>query len=175
EEMPCYSICFHIDCTAVFTTWAVLRLRTVALAQANRTARLKKPKGVLRELTPRRPRIGRYPMLWKEIYAEPGLRLNWPGRILVAVLVVMSFVPAGWIVYDYLFPTGGAMGRSSFYEGINIWVRMAGTMVACLLLLQIAVRASGSVTGEHDRQTMDSLLTSPLGSDAMFFAKWWGS
>ena len=58
---------------------------------------------------------------------------------------------------------------------MNIWVRIAGTIVAILLLLAVAVRAATTVTNERDRQTMDSLLTTPLDSTTILFGKWLGS
>jgi hypothetical protein len=39
----------------------------------------------------------------------------------------------------------------------------------------VAVRAASSISGERDRQTFDSLLTTPLASDSILFAKWLGS
>jgi ABC-type transport system involved in multi-copper enzyme maturation permease subunit len=43
------------------------------------------------------------------------------------------------------------------------------------MLIGVAVRASGSISGERDRQTLDGLLTSPLQSHDILFAKWLGS
>lgn len=171
---------FHVICTAACTTWAVLRLRAVALQQAGGAVGVREKKLAKRALRLRRPPVSNRPMLWKEVYVEAGSRLNALGRILVGVLVVASFVPAGWIIYDYFTDATwlrrlGPPGSSPFQIAINMWVRITGTVVACLLWLAIAVRASGAVTGERDRDTMDSLLTSPLGSAEMFFAKWWGS
>jgi ABC-type transport system involved in multi-copper enzyme maturation permease subunit len=60
-------------------------------------------------------------------------------------------------------------------QAMNIWVRGAGTIVGILLLLAVAVRAATTITNERDRQTMDSLLTTPLDSTTILFAKWLGS
>jgi hypothetical protein len=38
----------------------------------------------------------------------------------------------------------------------------------------VAVRAAGSISGERDRQTLDSLLASPLDSTAILYGKWLG-
>src|SRR5207248_700973 len=54
-------------------------------------------------------------------------------------------------------------------------VRVAGTLVACLLLMAVAVRASSAVSLERDRQTIDGLLTTPLDSDAILLGKWLGA
>jgi ABC-type Na+ efflux pump permease subunit len=41
-----------------------------------------------------------------------------------------------------------------------------------LLLLRVAIHAAGSVNGEYHRDTMVSLLTSPLETREILFAKW---
>jgi ABC-type transport system involved in multi-copper enzyme maturation permease subunit len=50
--------------------------------------------------------------------------------------------------------------------------------VACLLLLSVAVRTSHSVSGERERHTLDELLTTPLETEEILYAKWqanvWG-
>src|SRR5262249_39086416 len=136
-----------------------------------------------------RPRVGRSPMIWKEVFAEPGLRFGWIGRIVTLLLILASLVPLVFILYTFydqmiggirVFGPGG--GRSNggdpwFHLARNttVWVRIVGTMVASLLLMTIAVRAANSVTGERDRRTLDELLTTPLSSFSILFAKWLGS
>src|SRR5262249_34963247 len=58
---------------------------------------------------------------------------------------------------------------------LNLWLRWVGTFLACFLLLGVAVRAAGSVSGERDRQTLDGLLITPLSNRSILFAKWLGS
>src|SRR5206468_7850373 len=108
---------FHGLVAAGFTVLAVIRLRPVALKQSyGKAAKL--------SLLTRwwgRPRVGNEAMLWKEIFAEPGLRFNWLGRIAVGCLVLGSFVPAGLIFYYQLerpHPSYKSLG-----EWVNIWVR----------------------------------------------------
>src|SRR5581483_7970470 len=60
-------------------------------------------------------------------------------------------------------------------RAMNIYLRTVGTLIACLMLLSVSVRAAGSVSGERDRQTMDSLLTSPLDSHSILLGKCIGS
>src|SRR5207247_4237451 len=105
---------------------------------------------------------------------EPGLRFNWLGRIAVGCLVLGSFIPAGFMLYDYL-----EGGRSSYFmnlgQRMNIWVRFMSTIVGGLTLLGVAARASGVISGQPDKQSLDALLTSPLGSNQILFAKWLGN
>jgi ABC-type transport system involved in multi-copper enzyme maturation permease subunit len=156
--------------------WAVLRLRAVALKETyGRAQRLP----LLTRLLGR-SRVGNSPMLWKELQAESRLRFNWVGRIVVGVLLLGSFVPALFIIGHYLEALGsGAPGyRTPAYWlawQMNGWVRSVGTIVACLMLLAVAVRAASSITGERDKQTFDGLLTTPLSAEAILFAKWLGS
>lgn len=124
-------------------------------------------------------------MLWKEVVAEPGLAFNWFGRVIVAIIVLVSILPAVWIGMEYFISrpilgsrgliTLGSFSWNSLDEAINRWVRSVGTLVACLTLLGVAVRAASSVSGERDRQTLDGLLTSPLTVSSILYAKWLGS
>ena len=167
---------FHGSLTLLFTVWAVLRLRPVALKEA-----FGKPKKV--NLGVRlfgRPAIGTQPMLWKEIFAESGLNFHWLGRALVCILVAISFLPVVFILYEYLEYQSNSMrgwiSRPNYLaEMMNVWVRIAGTIAAVLLLLTVAVRASSAISGERDKQTLDGLLTTPLDSQNILFAKWVGA
>lgn len=58
---------------------------------------------------------------------------------------------------------------------MNVWVRLAGTVVCCVTLVAVAVRAAGAISGERERQTFDGLLASPLSAGEILFAKWLGS
>jgi hypothetical protein len=106
------------------------------------------------------------------------------------MIVMASFAPVGVMLWDYLVVRHGfrvplpppaewwtifLLLRQQMKEGVNIWARFVGTAVACLMLLGVAVRASTSITTERERQTLDGLLTSPLGSSAILFGKWIGS
>jgi ABC-type Na+ efflux pump permease subunit len=116
-------------------------------------------------------------MVWKEVFAEPRLRLNWFGRIILILLIAASFLPP-IIIIEYYHSDGGLQSGSlyrPFADSMNLWVRIVGTFVACLTLLAVGVRASSSISGERDRQTWDSLLATPLSSDAILFGKWLGS
>jgi hypothetical protein len=219
---------FHGLLIVLWPLLAVWRLRTIALREASRPAQA----GRRQLRTKRRGRVGLQPILWKEVVVEGNLRLNALGRIIVVVLVALSFFPVVIITtwnYDvetqillviviffvslpFLVLLGrlfrgyrgasltlvglvfliAGLGLVGFYLGSvpfstgNSWeqmtqainvtqVRLAGTIVACLLLMTVAVRAAGGITGERDRQTLDGLLTTPLDSDTILFGKWLGA
>jgi ABC-type transport system involved in multi-copper enzyme maturation permease subunit len=173
---------FHGLLAAVLILYAAARVRAIALGemqgQPGRTEK-RKP------LFPR-PALGQQPMVWKEVFAAPGLRRHWLIRLVLGLLVLASFVPPV-IVLGSFFVTvlGGDESGSfrSYYEEptlvlsreMNAWVRIGGTTVACLMLLGVAAHAAGSISGERDRQTFDALLTSPLTASELLYAKWLGS
>jgi hypothetical protein len=150
---------------------AVTGVRRVALREASRPTT--GPAGLHVPLLGVRPPVSDRPMMWKEIHTEGGLRLHWPVRLVLVLLVVLSFLPAVRILL------GDAAASRSFpslaRSEMNLWVRTTGTLVASLLLLGIAVRAAGSVSGERSRQSLDGLLTTSLGTQEIIYAKWLGS
>jgi ABC-type transport system involved in multi-copper enzyme maturation permease subunit len=168
---------FHAAVALFCCGWAVLRLRAVALNQSYGKAQRVTWKTRLWG----RPRVGRFPMLWKEVFAEPGLRLNTFSRIVVIVLVVASFIPVILMFAKFVDQFGrpsvqrGWSPWNELSEHMNTWVRILGMIVACLMLLAMAARAASSLSSERDRQTLDALLTSPLDSNAILFAKWVGN
>jgi ABC-type Na+ efflux pump permease subunit len=167
---------FHLAVTVVCATWAVLRVRSVALRQTTSKRRSKAVR-----LRPRiRPRLAIKPMVWKEVFVEPGFRLTWIGWIAVGVFVLISLAPAIWIGVSYLNSGLPGARRASVLiqqsiDELNSWMRITGAVVGCLLLLAVAARASTSISGERDRETLDALLASPLQSHDIIFAKWLGS
>src|SRR5262249_49426984 len=88
---------FHGCIAVAMPLWAAARLRRIALQET-----FEKPKEL--PASTRlfgRPRIGQSPMLWKEVFAEPGLRSNWLVRIALGVLVLASFIPVGFILHNF--------------------------------------------------------------------------
>jgi ABC-type transport system involved in multi-copper enzyme maturation permease subunit len=170
---------FHALVGVICATWAVVRLRVLALSHAQGDT----PRARRRRWAWFRPKVGTRPMLWKELFAERGLRLNVPARIVVFLLVAGSFVPVYFIFNEFL--TAPIMPRQLFRsnldpyqelaQNMNLWVRVLGTLVACLLLLAVGARAAGCISNERDRQTLDALLASPLEANTILFAKWLGN
>jgi ABC-type transport system involved in multi-copper enzyme maturation permease subunit len=176
EELPGvlggYAL-FHALAGMACLGWSVLRLRVLALREV--VKRAPKVKGV-RVRVAGRP-IGRYPpMIWKEVFAEGGLRLNSLGRIVAGVLVAASFLPTIIIIWVYL---DRGMGRMTWHEVSRAMnaaqMRFVGTVVACLMLLAVVVRAAGSVHSERERHTFDELLTTRLTNNEILFGKWLGA
>ncbi len=119
-----------------------------------------------------RPRVGEDPILWRELHAEHGLSLPPLARTLLLTAAGMIFAVATVIFLCGIIVTV-ATGHVS--EFANLWARVVGTPIACLLLVTVAVRASLAFSSERDRQTLDSLLTTPLDDRAILAGKWLGS
>jgi ABC-type Na+ efflux pump permease subunit len=175
-------VVFHAVIVLICASWAVLRLRAIALKETYG----KQQKSTIAVRLLGRPAVGRRPMIWKELFAEPGLRFHWLGKVFVVVLVIASLLPAVIIIGRFIEEILTRQSYSPKWRGysdpygdlaqaMNIWVRCVGTGVACLLLVGVGVRAANSITGERARQTFDSLLTSPLDSNDILFGKWLGS
>ncbi len=157
---------FHGLITVLGFSWAVARLRPIARRQAE---------GVPKPAEAARPArtVWDRAMVWKEVVAEPTFRFSRVARILLLLLAAASFVvPAVLIVLALLNPdTDG----KQLPETMNRYVTIVGTGVASLLLLGVVVRAADGVAGERDRRTLDELLTTPLGSSEILFAKGLGA
>ncbi len=152
-------VVFHSLLALISVTWASARLRAVFRKQVyEQDPALRVGKHVGKS-----HRVGRWPMIWKEVVAERGLRLRWFGRAVIAVLVVGSFLP---VLFWGLSP-----GSRNFFA---LWTRGMGAAVACLLLLCVAIRAATTISGERERQTLDGLLMTPLSPGEILLGKWFG-
>jgi len=160
---------FHGTVIVVCIGWSVLRLRAVALKQAAVSAA--QPAEAARSWL--RPGVGRWPMLWKEMFSrvQRGSWLMWLGRGLLGGIAVLSAL--GILLAHAAFIPAVHWRELSLH--MNIWTRVIGDILACLLLLQVGFRAAGSISSERDRQTLDTLLTTPLTARDMLLAKWLGS
>ncbi|MSR52890.1 MAG: hypothetical protein EXS09_06320 [Gemmataceae bacterium] len=190
---------FHLFVIVLFLAWAGLRLRSIALAQTFGSTR----RSIFRRLVaPRqensksatrrrpyarkstRPEVGSYPIMWKEVFVDAGLRMGAFGKFVIIGLVGLSFVPIALIFWFSFIDYSGWRSNNSdwwvlerwkqFGEGMNAYLRVAGTVATTLVFLAVAVRGSGVISGERDRHTLDVLLTTPLNAPTIVWGKWWG-
>ncbi|HLJ96094.1 MAG TPA: ABC transporter permease subunit [Gemmataceae bacterium] len=169
---------FHLLVAIICIALAVLRIRSVAQRQAGR--KTTEPIDIQVRRRKRRIRPGRghrvagRGMLWKEtvVEARPGrgaLGWLWLGvrvTVLFWLAIHICFHLGRWI------PTGP---NDELVQLTNVWVRLVTVVMGGFMLLGVAIRAAGSVSGERDRQTLDGLLVTPLPNRTLLFAKWLGS
>lgn len=151
---------FHVLLSLVACLLSVLVLRRYAL---NQTA--DQPKRRWRIRWPR-PRMFEYPLVWKEVFVEKSLYVNLIGRIVFCLLLAVALATF-WYGLD-----------SPYHSSTNVvadWVQVVGMIGACLLMLTVAGRAATSISHERDKETIDGLLTAPVNTDAILFAKWLGA
>lgn len=150
-------------------SYAVWRLRPIALAQAGQGDT---PPGRRRKRRRRPAVFENQPMIWKEVYAEGTVRVGRTAATALQLLPALGFVPLAIIVFLVFGESGG--GRMSVDDGaaaVNRWLRGVNAFLGGLMLIGIAVRAAGSVGGERDRDTLPSLLTTPLSAHDIIFGK----
>src|SRR5262249_8487831 len=177
---------FHTIVIAVLVTWAGLRLRAIALRQtfgsqrrpffrrarrapaASASAKPQKPCRVRAVVDVLRPAIGNWPIIWKEVFVDTGLKLAGIGRVIVIGLVAMSFVPAAFIFWFTIVDTGARYGSESWWSadrwddfgrGMNAYLRASGTVVSSLVFLAVAIPGPGPVSREPDPHPLHPLLT----------------
>jgi ABC-type transport system involved in multi-copper enzyme maturation permease subunit len=160
---------FHFVVGFVCILAAFLPLRVWAKASASARGRRAFVVGLSQK---RLPVLGHSPMEWKELYAEPMFRFNRTAMVVTSTFVFACLVGGAFLMIAFL-AAASVLGDWEQYG--NRAVRLLGTFVACLFLTGTALRAAGCLTGERDRDTLVSLLTTPISNGDIIWAKWWGS
>jgi ABC-type transport system involved in multi-copper enzyme maturation permease subunit len=148
---------------------------TVAATALLRPAARREPPPPAAGRSSARGAVGDWPMVWKEAHARRGWR-RWAARLCVGLLVGLSLWPATWLPARDL-SAGYSLDAvwADLGRGLNVWVRSAGTALACLGLLGVVMRAAFSFRVERERDTLDGLLTTPLGGAEIIGGKWLGA
>jgi ABC-type transport system involved in multi-copper enzyme maturation permease subunit len=159
---------FHLLLAVLCIGYSILRLRVLGLKQTvGREIKATDARGY------RRP-VGEWPMLWKE-RVEGRIRFGWTTWLGFVPLFLLTLGIGLWIVIDHIFEYHWGGRGQALAEKMNVWARMTGTSIACLTILSAAVRASTSISGERDKQTLDALITTQMTSDSILVAKLLGS
>ena len=165
---------FHLTLAVICVSWSILRVRAIALKQTSAATT-----ATVRWWQRLRPAVGNSPMLWKELFIEGRIRLNWIIWCGVLVLVMITLGSGLWVlgahIYALQFIPMNGNWWNSVNESMNVWWRIAGTFVGTLLVLMAGVRASTTVTSELERNTFDALVTTPMSAEGMLFAKLLGN
>lgn len=125
---------------------------------------------LLPQLAPRPP-VGADAMRWKELHAERFVHVSRGGAHMIAAVtrVVVALTLLGMFCVYF-----ASADLQSSVHSMNQIVRVLGTALGSLMLLGVALRAAGSVSGEREHTTMPSLLSTRLGEREILAAKWWG-
>lgn len=103
-----------------------------------------------------RPPVGTNAMIWKEVFAEQSISgLGLIGRIVIAFLFMGILAPVGRQFFRVL---QGLSRPEDFQELIAVLTTVMGS----LYLLVLAARSSTSVTIEKERQSWETLVSTPL-------------
>jgi ABC-type transport system involved in multi-copper enzyme maturation permease subunit len=130
------------------------------------------------------------PVHWRERHVEGLAPLRtlrrfpqWLGVVAISLATTVSSLAILWGT----MPPGASMGDvvraglrfdgsrlRTLLPGAEIGFLIQSLVVLALAGLVVAVRCSGAVTGEREKQTWESLLTSPLSGKEMVGGKLWG-
>jgi hypothetical protein len=111
-------------------------------------------------------------MFWKEFFIEGRLKQSWYLWFVLSVLVIVSLGSGLWITIVHVdLDRRDIDDWRRLREDMNIWFRIVGISLSCLMLLMTAVRASTSITAERERDTLDALVTTPMSAVTMLSAK----
>ena len=98
--------------------------------------------------------------------------------MLILAFIFTPFVLIVW--FTFIDPAGYALHMVTaerwyhFQEAINVWVRIATGVLSGLMYFAVAIRGSGGITGEKDKDSWISLLGTPMSSEEILSGKWWG-
>jgi ABC-type Na+ efflux pump permease subunit len=174
--------------TLVCLALAAWRLRPAYIKQLQGEGR----PGKRRWWLPSRPAVGEQPIRWKERHVEglapvPWLRFvpRWLGIVLTAGATILG--SCGILYFNRLpgvtpeallgMATSGqflALAQAIDWPGASDGFWLQCSLALNVFALLVAVRCSGSVTGERERQTWEALLLTPLTVEHLIRGKLWG-
>lgn len=138
----------------------------------------------------RRPRVGVNPVLWRERWIEgiaplPSLRA-WPRWLAMLCFFAATAWSLAWLLDAHL-PAGQSVWRllragewSTLRfrlrgsAGVNDVFYSHGMALLVVASFLVAIRASGSITGEREKGTWQALLLTPLPTPNIVRGKHWG-
>jgi ABC-type transport system involved in multi-copper enzyme maturation permease subunit len=138
---------------------------------------------------PRRAAVGEQPMVWKERHVEGLAPVPWlrfvPRWLGITVTVAATVAGSCFILYVnrnsgvtdddllrlalglHLLDLTGAIDGPGAAEGFLAM----GTLAMNVFALLVAIRCSGAVTGERERQTWEAVLLTPLSVEELIRGK----
>jgi ABC-type transport system involved in multi-copper enzyme maturation permease subunit len=113
------------------------------------------------------------PLIWKDTQLVPATSGQGDNGYFVEIssifgfTMTVSFLLAGLIAF--------ALDDDRAKEDIGrVFRTTALPVVVCIGMLRLTLRGAGTISREVERQTLDSLLTTPLTNDEVLRGKWLG-
>lgn len=162
----------YLSASAVLAVTAVLGVRRFYLKSAGRSEGTKKTwrDKARKAFDMRRRPVGEQAMLWKEITSlRSAINLGWVGTIASALLYGVALFFIGMGVYWTL--------ENDYWRRWNQgspaeWTSMVEVpMIFGLMVLLITSNAAGSITGEKERDTWITLMSTPVEGSEIVRAK----
>jgi ABC-type transport system involved in multi-copper enzyme maturation permease subunit len=146
--------------------YAVLRLRAETTNRSSPratrlAARLDQLRAKLSAWRPQ-PSLDRDPVLWREWRRSRPSRL---ARIIWGIFMAASFAGTAWGLGALALDRSGGAELLEFVSGLQ----------ATFGLLLVSLAAPTVLAEERARGSLDVLLTTPLPTDRIVLAKWWGA
>jgi ABC-type transport system involved in multi-copper enzyme maturation permease subunit len=164
----------YLGASAVLAVSAVVGVRRFYLKSAGRSESAKKTwrDSVRTALDIGRRPVGNDAMLWKEITSlRSAINLGWAGTIAAALLygVALFFIGMG------LYWTLDDNDWQRWKQGSPLeWTSMIEVpMIFGLMILLITSNAAASITGEKERDTWITLMSTPVEGSEIVKAKLW--
>ncbi len=194
DQLRQYAMFWGIS-TVVLLGHAILRIRAVTLKQTysspsptrSRKKTIKNADGkietrIVNEATSKYPPVGDHPVFWKEVFPESAGRGGCLWRIITGFILLLIFGTL-LLIINFVFLTqnnlNSAMNPSErwyfFTGGLNVWVRIVIGALCSLIFLGTTIRGSGAISGEQDKDTWLSLISTPLTLAELLWGKWWGT
>jgi ABC-type transport system involved in multi-copper enzyme maturation permease subunit len=174
--------CLALGCIAL----AVAEVRRFSLSQKAQPAKA----GFSHSFLSPRPSVGPLPMLWKEVYRAALPRPLWLKLGALAVVLAVTVVPLAMVIYNSIADWDNIMSRGYLYGGgwidarsyrdllgeyMTPWVRSNTLVVGIFAVLAVGVRAASSILSEREKDTWDTLISTPVECLSVLKAKWAGS
>lgn len=131
---------------------AIWRVRDVHLNAVDKPKKDSARRGLFR----RRPHVGGFPMLWKEMFSQRSVREITLRSRLAGVLGLLV------LLAPIVFTFGYTLTRRYEHQHFHIFVAMYSAVVGSSYLLLLIARSSSAVTFERERQTWEVLLSTDL-------------
>jgi hypothetical protein len=167
-----------------FTAWRLRPSVTRGMNEGTKKRRGKRRRRV--------PAVSARPMLWKEMHIEQLRSVNRIARALIFLLVALYLLGhiafGGVLIVERIAKSFLAAGSAAWLQDSAYWnawqlssvgyatfAKTTNYMMAWLLELAVGLRAASTIASERERNTWDSILTSPLEGSEIVYAKLVGS